>query len=115
MLSLLRRVQDLQVQQFPGVKVFGQIRLLSEELEITEKTLSKQLQLVLDYTQLTDERIPVQEQDDPYRRHCRGNEFISYSGNLRKRVLDRTVNSLIQKLDDIRELKDRAAYMQFSV
>lgn len=99
------------MHQYPGAKVFGQIRLLGEELEIIEKTLAKQYQLVRDFAQITDERNLPYDDDNLSQQQ----DFSTYSGKLRRRVLSRTADSLNEKLEDIRELKDRAAFMQWSV
>lgn len=100
----MRTNQDIRTQEYASVGVFGEIKLLNEELDIIEKALSKQLQIMLDYSQEVD----VATDDN-------ATDMQTYSTKLRKRVLDRSIKSLEQKIDDFRELKDRANYMQFSV
>ena len=95
--------QEIRVQDYPSVKVFGNLKLLGEELDIIERTLSKQLEIVLDYTQITG----VANEDN-------SRENL-YSTRLREIVLARCVGSLRQKIEDFRELKEKAAYLQFSV
>ncbi|KAK2797190.1 hypothetical protein FQN50_009289 [Emmonsiellopsis sp. PD_5] len=96
---------DVQLQRYPGVKAFGKLRLLREELNIIASALERQYKLVLAYSQLPDE--PTDELDDG------GADRPSYSTNLRRETVRRTLNSLQQKLDDIRELERRANHMQF--
>src|SRR5271155_5175134 len=100
----MRTNQDIRTQEYASVGVFGEIKLLNEELDIIEKALSKQLQIMLNYSQEVD----VATDDN-------ASDIQTYSTKLRKRVLDRSIKSLEQKIDDFRELKDRANHMQFSV
>jgi hypothetical protein len=95
--------QEIRVQDYPSVKVFGDLKLLGEELDIIERTLSKQLEIVLDYRQITG----IANEDN-------SRENL-YSTRLRDIVLARCVDSLRQKIEDFRELKEKAAYLQFSV
>jgi hypothetical protein len=100
----MRTNQEIQTQEYASVGVFGEIKLLNDELDIVERTLSKQRQIILDYCQTVD----VATDDN-------ASDMQTYSTKLRKRVLDRSIKSLDQKIGDFRELKDRANYMQFSV
>ncbi|KAK2738301.1 hypothetical protein FQN55_000602 [Onygenales sp. PD_40] len=91
--------------RYPGVKVFGKLRLLVEELDLITRALGRQYKLVLAYSQLPNGT--TDEPDDGR------TDRPSYSTSLRRDTVRRTLNSLEQKLNDVRELNNRAKYMQF--
>ena len=100
----MRINQEIRAQEYASEGAFSEIKLLSEELDIIERTLSKQLEIILNYSQKVD----VATDDN-------ASDLQTYSTKLRKRALDRSVKSLNQKIDDFRELKDRANVIQFWV
>lgn len=75
---------------------------MSEELEIIQKTLASQRQVLLDYQKLVD-----------------GKEYFfvegSYSTSLRRKIFNRSLQSVDQKIEEIKELSDRASNTQFLV
>src|SRR5262249_18725966 len=96
--------QEIRAQEYASVEVFGEIKLLKEELDIVERALSKQLEVIHDY----GKKVDVATSDGV-------SDVETYSAKLRKQVLDRSIKSLRQKIDDFRELNGRAEHTQLSV
>jgi CorA-like Mg2+ transporter protein len=98
---------EIGVREHPSVRVFEDIKYLSEELDIISRTLQSQVQVLDDFTKLS------YSGGENQRNNHYNPRYWNYSQSFQSMVQGRAREDLIQKIDEFRELKDRANATQF--